>query len=63
MKENIEILLDKALDQLIADGLIESKPVLQITRTKDAAHGDFTCNAAMMLAKQVVAEMFRREAS
>ena len=52
MKENIEILLDKALDQLITDGLVESKPPLQITRTKDAAHGDFTCNAAMMLAKQ-----------
>ena len=52
MKENIEILLDKALDQLITDGLIESKPALQITRTKDAAHGDFTCNVAMMLAKQ-----------
>ncbi len=52
MKESIEALLDKALDQLIADGLIEAKPALQITRTKDAAHGDFTCNIAMMLAKQ-----------
>lgn len=52
MKENIESLLDQALDKLISDGLIETKPVLQITRTKDAAHGDFTCNAAMMLAKQ-----------
>jgi len=52
LKEFIEILLDKALDQLITDGLIETKPPLQITRTKDAAHGDFTCNAAMMLAKQ-----------
>jgi len=37
---------------LIADGLIETKPALQITRTKDAAHGDFTCNVAMILAKQ-----------
>ncbi len=52
MKENIESLLDQALDQLIADGMIETKPALQITRTKDAAHGDFTCNVAMMLAKQ-----------
>ena len=52
MKETIENLLDKALDQLIADGMIETKPSLQITRTKDAAHGDFTCNVAMMLAKQ-----------
>lgn len=52
MKETIENLLEAALDQLIADGLIETKPALQITRTKDAAHGDFTCNIAMMLAKQ-----------
>lgn len=52
MKEKIESLLYQALDQLIADGLIETKPDLQITRTKDASHGDFTCNVAMMLAKQ-----------
>ncbi len=52
MKETIESLLDQALDKLIIDGLIEAKPALQITRTKDAAHGDFTCNVAMMLAKQ-----------
>ena len=41
-----------ALDQLITDGMIETKPALQITRSKDAAHGDFTCNVVMMLAKQ-----------
>jgi arginyl-tRNA synthetase len=52
LKETIESLLDQALDKLISDGLIETKPALQITRTKEAAHGDFTCNAAMMLAKQ-----------
>lgn len=52
MKELIESLLDQAIDQLIADQLIETKPALQITRTKDSAHGDFTCNVAMMLAKQ-----------
>ena len=52
MKDVIENLLNQAIDQLIADGLIETKPTLQITRTKDAAHGDFTCNIAMMLAKQ-----------
>ena len=51
MKEKIESLLDQALDQLITDGLIEAKPTLQISRTKDAAHGDFTSNVAMMLAK------------
>jgi len=52
LKDNIKNLLNQALDQLITDGLIETKPALQITRTKDAAHGDFTCNVAMMLAKQ-----------
>jgi arginyl-tRNA synthetase len=52
LKEIIESLLDQAIAQLIADQLIETKPALQITRTKDAAHGDFTCNVAMMLAKQ-----------
>ena len=52
MKETIESLLNQAIDQLIANGTIETKPALQITRTKDAAHGDFTCNIAMMLAKQ-----------
>jgi arginyl-tRNA synthetase len=52
LQENIESLLDQALQQLVADGLIETKPSLQITRTKDATHGDFTCNVAMMLAKQ-----------
>ncbi|MBE9568190.1 MAG: arginine--tRNA ligase [Proteobacteria bacterium] len=52
MKETIEKLVDQALEQLISDSMIESKPALQITRTKDASHGDFTCNVAMMLAKQ-----------
>jgi arginyl-tRNA synthetase len=52
LKETIEQLIDQALGQLISNGLIESKPTLQVTRTKDASHGDFTCNVAMMLAKQ-----------
>jgi len=45
-------LLNQALSQLTSEGLIETIPSLQITRTKDAAHGDFSCNVAMMLAKQ-----------
>ena len=52
MKKTIESLLDQALEKLVVDELIETKPELQISRTKDAAHGDFTCNVAMMLAKQ-----------
>jgi len=52
LKENIESLLDQALDQLISTALIETKPELQVSRSKDATHGDFTSNIAMMLAKQ-----------
>jgi len=52
LKENIESLLDQALDQLISTGLIKTKPELQVSRSKDASHGDFTSNIAMMLAKQ-----------
>jgi arginyl-tRNA synthetase len=52
LKENLESLLDQALDQLISDGLIETRPVAQVSRTKEATHGDFTSNLAMMLAKQ-----------
>ena len=51
-KEAIESLLGQAVQKLIDDGVIESCPKLQVTRTKDAAHGDFTSNVAMMLAKQ-----------
>jgi arginyl-tRNA synthetase len=52
LKENIESLLDQALDQLISKALIETKPVLQVSRSKEATHGDFTSNIAMILAKQ-----------
>jgi len=52
LKETIESLLTQALEKLVSDGLFETSPALQITRTKDAAHGDFTCNVAMILAKQ-----------
>lgn len=52
MKDAIEALLTQAANKLIDDNIIESLPALQVTRTKDAAHGDFTSNIAMMLAKQ-----------
>jgi len=52
LKENLESLLNQALDQLIDTGLIETRPVAQVSRTKEATHGDFTSNLAMMLAKQ-----------
>jgi arginyl-tRNA synthetase len=53
LKENIESLLNQALDQLFNNGLIETRPVLQVSRSKDATHGDFTSNIAMMLAKPI----------
>ena len=52
MKTTIEVLLTQALQTLQDNGVITDVPRLQVTRTKDPAHGDFTCNAAMMLAKQ-----------
>ncbi len=52
MKDKIESLLTLSLQTLLADGIIGSLPPLQVSRTKDASFGDFSCNVAMMLAKQ-----------
>ncbi len=52
MKDKIESLLTRSLQTLLADGIIDSLPLLQVSRTKDASFGDFSCNVAMMLAKQ-----------
>lgn len=46
------------LRQLLADALIviapdTPLPVIELTRTKQASHGDFACNVAMPLAKQL----------
>lgn len=53
MKDTIQTLLTQALSSLKTSGVIptEISPNIQITRTKDRAHGDFACNLAMMLAK------------
>ena len=53
MKEQLESLIRLALGGLKADGLIpgDADPEIQITRTRDKAHGDFACNIAMQLAK------------
>lgn len=53
MKDAVAALFEQALDQLIADNIINSdhrKPV-QIENTRDPAHGDLATNAAMMHAK------------
>lgn len=52
MKDKIESLLTQSLQTLLTDGIIDSLPPLQVSRTKDAGFGDFSCNVAMMLAKQ-----------
>jgi arginyl-tRNA synthetase len=54
MKQQVKDLLRQSLEQLVADGtLSESKPPdIQVERTRDPRHGDFSCNAAMVLAKQ-----------
>ena len=53
MKDAVAALFEQALDQLIADNIINSvdrKPV-QIENTRNPAHGDLATNVAMMHAK------------
>ena len=53
MIPEIEKQLQQALNVLKADGLVpdEVSPTINVTRTRDASHGDFASNLAMMLAK------------
>lgn len=55
MKNEIQSLLTQAVAKLQADNILPAdiNPDIQVTRTKDASHGDFACNLAMMLAKPV----------
>ena len=53
MKDAVAGLFEQALDQLIAQGIIDAtdrKPV-QIENTRDPAHGDLATNVAMMHGK------------
>lgn len=53
MKDTVAALFERALDQLVAKGVLDAaarKPV-QIENTRDPAHGDFATNVAMMHAK------------
>ena len=49
----IEQQLDEALQVLKANGMVpdDAEPSISVTRTRDARHGDFASNLAMMLAK------------
>ena len=53
MKHKIEDLIRQAINTLIKDGTLDASvsPEIQVTRTKDATHGDFACNIALMLAR------------
>lgn len=54
MKEQISEAIAAAIERLVADGEIPhrfDKPIL-VTRTKDASHGDYASNIAMVFAQQ-----------
>ena len=55
MKNEIQALLAQAVAALQAAQALPAdiSTDIQVTRTKDASHGDFACNLAMMLAKTV----------
>ncbi len=53
MKQQLETLLNNALDQLKTDGVLDKdvEVDIQIERARDKQHGDFASNIALMLAK------------
>jgi len=53
LKNNIEHLINQAVNKLQQQGALDAslQPKIQVTRTRDVAHGDFASNIAMMLAK------------
>ena len=54
LKEQIAQAITEVIDKLIAAGTIPTQPsaTVQVTRTKDANHGDYSSNIAMVFAKQ-----------
>ncbi len=53
MKEQIQRLISKALDKISADGVLPEEQIQEpvVERARDAQHGDFASNIAMVLAK------------
>ena len=53
MKSQIENLVSQALAQLVSDDVLpdEQLPAFTIERTRDASHGDFATNAALVCTK------------
>lgn len=54
MKQQVKGLFTGALERLAADGLLpgDGLPDVQVERTRDQRHGDFSSNAALVLAKR-----------
>ena len=53
IKEKVSQVIERALQACVADGLLPAGEYpAQLDAPKQAAHGDFACNAAMVLAKQ-----------
>ncbi len=51
MKAHITALVSQALDRLVADGVLSACAAPVIERARDASHGDFATNAAMVNSK------------
>lgn len=53
MKQQVQDLLVRALDRLVAEGTLpaEGLPDVKVERARDKEHGDFSTNAALVLAK------------
>ena len=53
MKQKVVALLQQAVEELIEQSVLQSGwiPEISVERTRDAQHGDFASNLAMMLAK------------
>ncbi len=53
MKQQIETLLNQAIERLKTKGVLkpEVTPVIKITHTTDPQHGDFATNLALTLSK------------
>ena len=53
MKTNIEDLITRAINSLKQQNVLDAslQPKIQVTRTRDVAHGDFASNIALLLAK------------
>ena len=53
MKDQLQDLLKKCIQDLIDKGLISEMPSkVRLDHTKDKSHGDYATNVALMLAKQ-----------